>query len=550
MDRLWPYVAVAVGVLFLLILVVGGGKKSATTKTSMTKEPALIAVVDYTSDDAQGADGVALVELNPHSKNFGKILQKVEIGKGVSPHHLYYNRDGSKLYTTALGGERLYHIQLNDNKISQVTPIDTGSCQVGEDLYFTEDGSKYYLTCMGSHEVVVFDAATDKIISQIRTDSSNTNAFIKYPHGIAVNESIDRMIVTSTVSPDLKDAGMNVTVIEPSTGKVLATHAMSKDGKPGSAPVELFFLPNQTVAYATLMFEGSLWMIGGWDEKTQEFGMIHLVDDFSTREQGVPLEMYIGPENKLYVSFGAPGGVNVYDIAEPIAPKLLKTLPAGAGAHHIVFHQDYMFVQNNLLNLPKLNEGTISVVNWKTGQLEATVDSLVKQGLKPASIVLLGQPDHHGAMMSSSSFQQTTKASTTASAASGPAQGFALHIDAKKHINELPETVVHHYCKNLSHDVIQCLLFDSDEPNAHNIGTETIISPAMYAKLPEEEQLYWHHHKEEIPLVDAKLPGLSEEEIKKVVAAIEDTYGKVIIFWNPGDTAPMGEPSVTEPASN
>jgi hypothetical protein len=94
------------------------------------------------------------------------------------------------------------------------------------------------------------------------------------------------------------------------------------------------------------------------------------------------------------------------------------------------------------------------------------------------------------------------------------------------------------------------LLFDSDDPSAHNIGTETIISPEIYSKLPEEEQLYWHHHQEEIPLVDAKLPGLSEDEIKKIVAAIEDTYGKVIIFWNPGDPAPLGEPSVTEPASN
>ncbi len=549
MDRLWPYVAAAVGVLLLLILIIGGGKKSATSPMEST----LLAVVDYTNDNPQGADGVALIDLNPYSKSFGKITQKVDIGPSVSPHHLYYNRDGSTLYTTALGGERLYQIHLAGNKISEVTPIDTGTCQVGEDLYFTEDGSKYYLTCMGSHEVVVFDAATNKILQTIRTDASGSDAFIKYPHGIAVNEKIDRMMVTSTVSPDLKDAGMGVTLIEPSTGKVLKNYTMSKDGKPGTAPVELFFLPDQTVAYATVMNESSLWMVGGWNESEKQFGMVHLVDDLASRGQGVPLEMYIGPEEKLYVSFGVPGGVNVYDIADPMAPKLLKTLPAGAGAHHLVFHHDYMFVQNNLLNLPKLNAGTISVVNWKTGKLEATVDSFVRQGLKPASVVLLGQPDHHNmSMMKTASTPSSTQTAntTTSNAASSPAQGFALHIDAKKHINELPDAVVHHFCKNLSKEVIQCLLFDGDDPNAHNIGTETIISPQMYAKLPEEEQLYWHHHKEEIPLVDAKLPGLSEDEIKKVVAAIEDTYGKVIIFWNPGDAAPMGEPSVTEPASN
>ena len=129
-----------------------------------------------------------------------------------------------------------------------------------------------------------------------------------------------------------------------------------------------------------------------------------------------------------------------------------------------------------------------------------------------------------------------------------PADGFALHIDAKKHINDMPDTVVHHYCKTLDKQVIQCLLFDSDAPNAHVIGTETIISPQIYAKLSEDEKPSWHYHKEEIPLVDAKLPGLSEAEAKKVVAAIEDTYGKVVIFWEPGTEAPIGAPSITKPA--
>jgi len=128
-----------------------------------------------------------------------------------------------------------------------------------------------------------------------------------------------------------------------------------------------------------------------------------------------------------------------------------------------------------------------------------------------------------------------------------PGEGFTLHIDAKKHINELPEFVVHHYCKNIDPQVIQCLLFDSDAPNAHVIGVETIISPAIYNQLPQEERASWHYHKDEIPLVDAKLPGLSEAQIQQVVAALENTYGRVVIFWVPGMPAPMGPPSVVNP---
>jgi len=42
--------------------------------------------------------------LDPESRRFGEILQNVEIGEGVLPHHLYFNNNGHCLYTTALGG--------------------------------------------------------------------------------------------------------------------------------------------------------------------------------------------------------------------------------------------------------------------------------------------------------------------------------------------------------------------------------------------------------------------------------------------------------------
>lgn len=127
-----------------------------------------------------------------------------------------------------------------------------------------------------------------------------------------------------------------------------------------------------------------------------------------------------------------------------------------------------------------------------------------------------------------------------------PASGFNLHIDAKKHINDMPDWVVHHFCKSINEQVAQCLLFDTDEPNAKLIGVETIISPQLYAALPEAEKTNWHYHKTEIPQVDAVLPGLSEKEARDVVAGLEDTYGKVIIFWKPNEPAPIGI-SITRP---
>ncbi|MDO8636847.1 MAG: DUF1264 domain-containing protein [Dehalococcoidia bacterium] len=127
-----------------------------------------------------------------------------------------------------------------------------------------------------------------------------------------------------------------------------------------------------------------------------------------------------------------------------------------------------------------------------------------------------------------------------------PATGFTLHIAAKKHINDMQEWVVHHYCKPINKDVSQCTLFESDEPNAKLIGVETIISPQLYAALPDAEKTNWHYHKTEIPLSEATLPDLNEKDARQVIAALEDTYGKVVIFWEPNEPAPIGI-SITRP---
>lgn len=382
--------------LLLLVLVLAATAAGVffwVSQQTGTAEPPMVAAVDYTSETG-GADGIALMDLNPNSKTFGKILHKAEVGVGVIPHHLYYNRDGSKLYTTALGGERLYRVWMDHDRIEKITPINTGPCQVGEDMYFSEDGSKFYLTCMGSSMVAVFDARTDTLLNQIQAPAP-ADAFIKHPHGISVNEQLDLMMVTSTISPALDDPGASVTAIQFSTGNVLATYPVAKTQGTPSAPVEVMFLPNRPIAYVTGMLDASLWKLT-WNTSTQSFDAA-MFDDGEPRGQSWPLELYIGPDGNLYVSFAQPGAVNVYDIQNPQSPRLIRTLLAGAGAHHILFSDDekYMFVNNNLLSLPGMNAGTISAVDLTTGKLIAQLDGFVKQGLLPASLVFLGQAHHH-----------------------------------------------------------------------------------------------------------------------------------------------------------
>ena len=374
----------------VLAALVGLGVWLMTPRTA-PEEP-LVGLVDYRSLTG-GPDGVAVVDLTPHSEDFGRILQDVPIGVGVLPHHLYYNRDGLKLYTTALGGAHLYRIDVDDDRIASITPIDAGGCVVGEDLYFSRDGSRFHLTCMGSDRVVVFDARTDRRIDEITAPHPN-DPFVRYPHGISVNEALDRMVITDTVSADLQDAGSNVTVIEYASGRVLETIPLAKSPDAPGAPVEVLFANGGETAYVTGMLDASVWALR-WDADLGSFEPT-LVDDGAPRGESWPLEMYVGPDGHLYVSWAVPGVVNVYEMERDGGLTLVRTLPADEGAHHIDFSPDgrTMYVQNNLLNLDGLNAGTLTAVDLQTGELIARSDSFLKQGKMPESLAILGGKGH------------------------------------------------------------------------------------------------------------------------------------------------------------
>ena len=56
----------------------------------------------------------------------------------------------------------------------------------------------------------------------------------------------------------------------------------------------------------------------------------------------------------------------------------------------------------------------------------------------------------------------------------------------------------HHFCACPNEEVRQCVIYDSDKPNARLIGLEYIISRELFEGLPEEEKVYWHSHKFEV----------------------------------------------------
>lgn len=349
----------------------------------------ILAMLNYESS-AQSfmrKEGIAVIDVDPNSPSYGQTLMDIPLPPTLVAHHIFYNKDATKAYVTALGKSELRAIDMMRFPY-RVKTIKVPGCQEGEDLVFSDDNTTWYLTCMGAQRVIVGDAVADQPTRTITLPKP-------YPHGIAVHNGIDRLLVTSTIRPsDHGDAGETITVVEASTGKVLSTHKVSTKASPaGEAPVEILFKPgsNLPTAYITNMFGHTLWA-ATWDPAAKDF-VVQQVFDFALHKAGMPLEMYFNKEgDRLYITTASPGAFHTFDVSQdPAKPKLLQTLPAGAGAHHVAFTRDgqYAYVQNSLLNLPGLSDGSITVIDLQKQEVLGSIATLKAQGFNPNCIVLL-----------------------------------------------------------------------------------------------------------------------------------------------------------------
>lgn len=336
-------------------------------------------------------EGIAIVDVDPESENFGQIVSDIPLPSDLVAHHIFYDRTMTRAYLTALGKGELRVIDMTANPY-RVRTIDVADCEFGEDVIFSEDNKTWYLTCMKSNKVIVGDVETDAILKSVDTH-------VDYPHGIGMRSDIDRLLVTNTVRYDLQDPGEAIGVFEASSMNPVSTHKLSsKDSPSGEAPVEIVFVPESdpAVAYVTNMFGASLWT-ATWNADTGDFD-VQQAFDFNDMEAGVALEIYFDDTGEtMYVTTGNPGHMHIFDLSKgPGTPELLASIATAGGAHHVAFTNDwkYAFVQNALLNLPGMDDGSITVIDLEKREVVASMDTLKNAGLNPNSIVLLPEWNH------------------------------------------------------------------------------------------------------------------------------------------------------------
>ena len=371
-----------------IAMVWGGGTASAEILAMMnyeSKTPDQEKALKLTGGQER-REGIAIVDGDPESATFGKWLVDIPLDPAGLSHHIFYDRTMTKAYLTSLANPPLQVMDMTEFP-PRLRTVEVPNCSMAEDVIFDADNEHWYLTCMNSANVWQGSVATDEITGEIKLPGT-------YPHGLGVDTGIDRIVVTSTIKADLTDPDEVVSIVKASTLEPLGTIKLStKESPSGEAPVEILRAPGDgpPVFLVTNMFGGSVWALA-WNDAKQDFDATMPID-FNPMQIGVPLEIYFNDAGyRMYVTTANPGHLHVFDVSGGVlAPKLLKTIETGEGAHHVAFTKDgkYAFVQNSFLNLPGMADGSITVIDLAKGEAIASMDTLKNAGFNPNLIVLL-----------------------------------------------------------------------------------------------------------------------------------------------------------------
>ncbi len=121
-------------------------------------------------------------------------------------------------------------------------------------------------------------------------------------------------------------------------------------------------------------------------------------------------------------------------------------------------------------------------------------------------------------------------------------------LNAVRHVFDDPILRVYHFCKPNDKIMMVCQLYDSSSSNATLIGVEYMIDSKTYQTLPDREKPNWHYHKEEFSpdRANPKFPLLNDQQQKEWLVKLSESYGKVILNWNPMDTLPVFPPQIEQ----
>lgn len=124
-----------------------------------------------------------------------------------------------------------------------------------------------------------------------------------------------------------------------------------------------------------------------------------------------------------------------------------------------------------------------------------------------------------------------------------PAEGFNIHIVAPhKHEDGTVHGPYHHYCKSIKPEILQCMIFQSTEPNAELLEIEYFVDKKLARSNVTLEQWnkHYHDHAEEIASGRVQILDTTPAKAKSLAEAAAKTDGIIFHLWPLDAKVPNG----------
>jgi hypothetical protein len=125
-----------------------------------------------------------------------------------------------------------------------------------------------------------------------------------------------------------------------------------------------------------------------------------------------------------------------------------------------------------------------------------------------------------------------------------PADGHDIHVVAPHVVDGVVMGPYHHYCKAVSPEILECLIYESTEPNALMTQVEYMINKSVTRTQLDLSvwNKYYHDHVMEIATGRVQVLDRTPEEAAKIAEAAKQTDGIIFHLWWPHmAAAPNGE---------
>lgn len=328
----------------------------ASSAPAARRRPADRYLYVWAGDQARKApDFVAVVDFDPASKSYGRVLSTVPLpAPGASnnePHHVGLSADGKVLACGGLlsvlqGQKEIFFFDVSNPKTPRFLQSADPPLSSITDEFYALPGGGFLVTMMGgakgSHpgRVVEFD----KDLRLVAEHPSEPPDHGFNPHGVSVRPEADLMVTSDFICPtstlnavagDLDLRG-SVRVWSFSRRKILRT--VDIPGAGGTIDVRLIPGDPGRRAYTAGMLDDKLYLIDTGK------GTAAPVFDFATiAKGGWPQLMRATSDGKrLFVSMNMAGKVAMFDTSQPESPRLVAVLDLGkdSGPHYIALTGD------------------------------------------------------------------------------------------------------------------------------------------------------------------------------------------------------------------